>query len=196
MTHQRPQTPTTRQPLHSLHGLPPEPLSQAARSSRAAMRAELDAAVRARGTRRVVARAAAAVLLVASVAALGVVTAQSGPRFGSHGTRPIASGPTQINEPATSITPGVGDLSPAPSLALDSAAPPARGTIVGYIADDPSVLERFGAAATPSRAISLDDRSLLAELRSVGLDAGLVRTEGHARLAFHHQPTDATDPVH
>ena len=50
MTHQSRPTPPTRQPLHSLHGLPPEPLSQAARSSRAAMRAELDAAVRARQT--------------------------------------------------------------------------------------------------------------------------------------------------
>lgn len=196
MTHQSQQTQPARQPLHSLHGLPPEPLSQAARSSRAAMRAELDAAVRARGARCVVTRAAAAVLLVASVAVLGVVTAQSGPQSGSHGARPIASGPTPTDEPATAITPGGGDLSPAPSLALGEAATPARGTMVGYIADDPSVLERFGAAATPSRAISLDDRSLLAELRSVGLDAGLVRTEGHARLAFHHQPTDATDPVH
>ena len=32
---------------------------------------------------------------VASVAAIGVVTAQSGPRSGSHGARPIASGPAR-----------------------------------------------------------------------------------------------------
>lgn len=195
MTHQSQQTQPARQPLHSLHGLPPEPLSQAARSSRAAMRAELDAAVRARGARCVVTRAAAAVLLVASVAALGVVTAQHGPRSGGHGARPIASGPAHSDEPATAIRPAAKDLSPGPTLALDEAATPVRSTLVGYIADDPSVLERFGAAATPSRAITLDDRSLLAELRSVGLDAGLVRTEGHARLAFHHPRPLAPDPV-
>ncbi|MFG0241588.1 MAG: hypothetical protein ACF8R9_02255 [Phycisphaerales bacterium JB054] len=197
-THHTDQTTPARRPLRTLHGLPPEPLSQAARSSRAAMRAELDAAVRARGTRRVVARSAAALVLIATVAALGVVTAQRGTQTGSRGARPIAAGPTPSPalDPARTSAPA--DPAPAPSLAMDSLAenaPPVRTTLVGYIADDPSVLERFGATETPSRAITLDDRSLLVELRSFGLDAGLIRTEGTARLAFHHRPSDAPDPM-
>lgn len=197
-THQTDQTTPTRQPLRTLHRLPPEPLSQAARSSRAAMRAELDAAVRARGTRRVVARSAAALVLIATVAALGVVTAQTGTQSGSRGARPIAAEPTPSLAPDHARSPARTPADPAPVLAQDSLAenaPPVRTTLVGYIADDPSVLERFGAAETPSKAITLDDRSLLVELRSFGLDAGLIRTEGTARLAFHHRPSDAPDPM-
>jgi|GEM_PF-3248367 len=191
-------TTSTRQPLRTLHGLHPEPLSQAARSSRAAMRAELDAAVRARGTRRVVARSAAALVLIATVAALGVVTAQSGTQTGSRSARPIAAGPTPSPAPDPARSPARTPADPSPVLAQDSMAqdaPPVRTTLVGYIADDPSVLERFGAGETPSKAITLDDRSLLVELRSFGLDAGLIRTEGTARLAFHHRPSDAPDPM-
>lgn len=196
MTNHTHQTPSPRQPLQSLHGLPPEPLSQAARSSRAAMRHDLDAAVRARGTRRVVARSAAALVLIATVATLGVVAAQPGSRTGSRGAQPIAARPTPTLDPATMTTPE----SPIPSrtLAADTAGgpvPAVRTALVGYIADDPSVLERFAAAPNPSRTITLDDRTLLAELRNFGLDAGLVRTEERTRLAFHHQPSAAPDPM-
>ncbi|MFG0259403.1 MAG: hypothetical protein ACF8LK_03540, partial [Phycisphaerales bacterium JB041] len=93
MTHQATHSEHTRQPIRSLHGLAPEPLSQAARSGRAAMRADLDAAVRARGHRRVALRATGTAALLAAAVVLAVVVSAPAPSPARPDGQPIAARP-------------------------------------------------------------------------------------------------------
>jgi hypothetical protein len=129
-------------------------------------------------------RSAAALVLLVSVAALVVVASRRGAPANPPGTPTIASDHLQ---PA-----------PAPDESREVAADsprPRRTTLVGYIANDPTILERCAASPTISRVQMLDDRELLAELRAAGLAAGLIRTETTTRLAFHHPPDPAPPPI-
>lgn len=177
--------------LDSLEGLGTEPLSAAARARRDALRSDIDAAVRARGTQRVAVRTVATALLVICATTIGVVAHRGSPPASD----PI--GPPPTLGPSNHIARGNHPLGTPASKDSTShlSQPPMRpaAVLVGYVADDPTVLERFGTTQTAAGVIELDDRALLDELRAIGLPAGLVQTQDHTRLAFHH--TRPADPV-
>ena len=141
-----------------------EPLTPEGLARKQAMLAELESAVRGRGRRRIAVRAgagvAATVLLVTGVLASNTLT---------------RSAPEPIPDPV----PAVAHAEPT----IDAPTPhlPAR---VAYVTDDPSALDRLTVVATGSTVQRLSDDQLLAELREIGMPAGLARTEGRVPLAL------------
>ncbi|MDQ7014064.1 MAG: hypothetical protein Q9O74_09240 [Planctomycetota bacterium] len=182
-------TPHTTPPrIDSLDGLGSDLLSPAARARRDALRPDVEAVVRARGIRRVVVRSVAAVVLLTSATTLAVVANRGTPPLSTPQGTPANPGPSsplaqgdQLPHPAASP-----NNTPTPTLSPTMSPAVRSPTLVGYVVDDPSVLDRFAASDTPSRVTTLDDRELLEELRAAGLPAGLIRTNGRTRLAFHN----------
>lgn len=149
-----------------------EPLTPEGLARKQAMLAQLESAVRGRGRRRVAIRAGAAVAATA-VIVTGVLASNTLTR----------SSPEPVSDPV----PAVAHAEPT----IDAPTPhlPAR---VVYVADDGSVLDRLTVVTTGSTVQRLSDDQLLAELREIGMPAGLVRTEGRVRLAFYSAA--AADP--
>jgi len=155
---------------HAEHAV--EPLTLEGLARKQAMLAELESAVRGRGRRRVAVRAGAAVAATV-VVVTGVLASNALTR----------SAPEPLPDPV----PAVAHAEPA----IDAPSPrrPAR---VAYVTDDGSVLDRLTVVTTGSTVQRLSDDQLLAELRKIGMPAGLARTEGRVRLAFYSAA--AADP--
>ncbi len=192
-------TPHTTPPrIDSLDGLGSDLLSPAARARRDALRSDVEAVVRARGSRRVVVRSLAAVVLLTSATTLAVVAGRGTPPLSSPQGTPINHGPSsplaqgdQHPHPAASP-----NNTPTPTISPTISPAVRSTTLVGYVVDDPSVLDRFAASHSASRVTRLDDRQLLDELRAAGLPAGLIRTNGRTRLAFHNaRPAPTAAPT-
>ncbi len=181
--------------IDSLDGLGTDLLSSTARARRDELRPELEAAVRTRGTRRVVVRrvvvrSVAAVVLLTSATTLAVVAGRGTPPAFTPQNPPTALGPSNPAADGNRHT----DAS-AHREGMSRPAPYRPASLVGYVVDDPSVLDRYAAADTPSRVTTLDDGALLDELREAGLPAGLIRTNGRTRLAFHNTRPQPDTPM-
>ncbi len=162
----------------------PFPLSDAGERKREEVRATLHRAI----SRRVFARRAAHTTL-AALALLGVTWLAMRTTIVSNSAMPT-------HDPIARSTSPDNPLAASPTSPTDAPRPPRpsdnRLPIVAIVRDDPRIIARLSITPPTSRIEPLDDAQLLAELRPVRGDVGLVRVAGRVEIV---DATGTTPPT-
>jgi hypothetical protein len=180
--------------IRSLGEVMPPEATPAFEAARAIGLARALGAARARRRKRFLTRAGSGLGALALAALVGNMLlgwpaglpspAPGGSGLASGPTTPTNATPDDASEPArTAVHPEI----------TGPPAPPGVRTV--RVANDPGVVERLRAAEAPTRVFWLSDEEVLADLRALGMPAGIVRTGERTRVAFHRAKTPLFGPL-